>query len=899
MVTRPALPAPEQNLQHGLIEDLYTLLGVVTRGWRYIAVSVLICLTLASIYLAKAKRIYQASTRILILQNGGRPINVVSNDQVRSLEGSEDIIPTHMSLIKSPLVIQKAIQQLDMREVPSLAGEPNPMYKVIENTRIGRPDRQAKIITVDYYAASPAEAVTVLTAINESYQRFLESTYQKSNQDVISLIKKAQDELKLELDELNKQYYEFRQKNPVLTADEKGQPFILRRLDQWDQATNNAKLTTIRLKAHLDLAQRLAASGTDLKTFSQALGLTDTTGNVGMIASLSGQSAGSIDQLRHQLETVELQRRTQQGVVDKLRTKFGDTRKLQSVTDDMIWGVFISDAAVSDLVRKRSSLENNLAMSRRVTRNPRDPSILHSEEQLDKVKKQIGLLWEQRQPLLKKQLEREMSDERDLAFQKAETELVTLEAQEKSLRETLDEIEQGRVGELRQRERKMAAERPETDPELKKLRDQIALAEKHSDDNKSTPAQGEVQSMISSIEESLRSMEATIAEYDKRFEEDLAAAKKTELERLTEQSLRGNLARKEALYNSVVEQLKQAHFVSDFSSISAQTIDPPTALMFPVFPSIRTTLGIACLAGLVLGTVFAAIADRLDQRVHTISEVRRLLDYTVLGVIPRLSHEQSKAMGEIELISFSNSRSLLAESYRSIRTNIEFIRRNESVQVMLVTSPHSGDGKTTTASNLAISLAQAGRRVLLIDADLRRPSQHLLYGLSTDKGLVHVLKGLLPINTVIQNTSVENLDLIAAGPTVDNPSELLASTALVDFVEQVRKLYEVVIFDSSPLLAVTDPSIISSLVDGIVLVLRPRGIRRNEGERIAEMLRVVRTPVLGIVFNGLQREDEGFGYGYGYGYGNGYGYGYGYGGYRDAKQLNAGLSTETNPTNGI
>jgi capsular exopolysaccharide synthesis family protein len=245
----------------------------------------------------------------------------------------------------------------------------------------------------------------------------------------------------------------------------------------------------------------------------------------------------------------------------------------------------------------------------------------------------------------------------------------------------------------------------------------------------------------------------------------------------------------------------------------------------------------------------------------------------VLGLIPLLPAEEAAAGGEIGLICHTRPRSTLSESYRAVRTGLEFCRRSRPAQVLLVTSPHSGDGKSTSASNLAITLALAGRRVLLVDGDLRKPSQHQIQNCGRERGLAHVLKGLLPVSRAVHRTAVEGLDLLAAGPEVPNPAELFASRRLGDFLEEVRQLYDSVIIDSSPLLAVTDPCVIGSACDGIVLVVRATTLRRHEAERAKELLDALGVPVLGTVVNGITREQVGYGYGQAYGYGYGYGYG--------------------------
>jgi capsular exopolysaccharide synthesis family protein len=182
----------------------------------------------------------------------------------------------------------------------------------------------------------------------------------------------------------------------------------------------------------------------------------------------------------------------------------------------------------------------------------------------------------------------------------------------------------------------------------------------------------------------------------------------------------------------------------------------------------------------------------------------------------------------------------------------------------LVTSPHPGDGKSATASNLAISLAQAGRKVLLIDGDLRKPSQCHIHDVPRDPGFTHVLRGLCPAERVIQKTTVPGLDLITTGRQVPNPAEVLASPRLKSFLDEMRQEYDIVIVDSSPLLAVTDPSILSTAVDGIMLVVQLQDLKHYEAERVVEILSAVVAPTIGLVVNRLASEDLGT-------YGNGYG----------------------------
>jgi capsular exopolysaccharide synthesis family protein len=399
----------------------------------------------------------------------------------------------------------------------------------------------------------------------------------------------------------------------------------------------------------------------------------------------------------------------------------------------------------------------------------------------------------------------------------------------------------------------------------KELNEQISRIRDRARQSRLGLEQGELHDLLASIERSYQSVGVLEAELAQRFEADREQAKAIEMDLIRESNLHNELERQRNLFNTVVDQLKQAQFASDFTSINSEVIEPVTALRRPVAPKVSLVLGVALIAGLMGGVAAAVAADRLDHRIRSFAELRRLLDYAVLGQVQQIRDDQVAAVGEFGLVVHAMGRSPWAEAYRAVRTNVEFVRRNRRVEVILVTSPYSGDGKSATASNLAISMAQAGRRVLLIDADLRKPSQQKIHGLSKEHGLSSILTGAVAASRVVQRTAVEGLDLIATGPEPPNPAELLASPRFAQVLDEIRPLYDLVIIDSSPILAVTDPAIIGAVVDGVVLVVRPARLKVHDAERTSELLETLGTPVLGTIINGVGRERGGYGSYSGYG----------------------------------
>jgi len=729
-----AEPAPSPLPARGsreldLLGEIRQTIGVLRGGWRLIGISVLICLIISIIYLAGTKRIYQATVRLLVLQQGGRPLNVANTDPNRLMEGTEDYVPTHSLIISSPLVVQRAIHKVGLENLPSLLDakkrDLDPVEEAINHLKVTRPDRLAKVLLVEYRAGDRDEAVRTIEAIIDSYNQFLEQTFQKNSSTAIMLLSKARDDLDKELGGLEAKYLELRRKTPALITGEEGRSSLLtNRLANWDREASVAMVKAIQLKGQLELARKLAREGTELWAIAHAI--------------------------------------TQLG---------GDT---SSLTTALTSGTAQSGAA--EYIRQLTQQQQHLAEQF----GPQYAKVRELQVQIDRIR--------------------------------------------------------GRV--------RGAMSRLEGD---------------------------EVRDLLNAIDQSLQSVQAMRSELGKQFDQDQEKAKHFEEDLLAEANLRAKLERQRALFSTVVDQLKQAQFVSDYSSITAHVIEPAQTPLRPVWPRVSLTLALALVVGCAVGMGVVVVSDRLDQRVRSLDELRQLTDLVVLGQVALLPEDQSAAMGPVGLISYAKPRSYWAEAYRAIRTNIDFLRRNQRLQVLQVTSFHAGDGKTTSASNLAISFALAGRRVLMIDTDLRRPSLHKVHGLPCERGLSQLLKDLLPLHQGVQRSKIENLEVITTGPEVSNPAELLSGPRLAELLDEARQAYDVIVIDSPPLLAVADPAIVGAVVDGVILVAQPKTLQRRDVEHALELLRSLGTSLLGMLINRVGREDRGYGYGYGqYGY-SGYG----------------------------
>lgn len=233
----------------------------------------------------------------------------------------------------------------------------------------------------------------------------------------------------------------------------------------------------------------------------------------------------------------------------------------------------------------------------------------------------------------------------------------------------------------------------------------------------------------------------------------------------------------------------------------------------------------------------------------------------------------------VKLITAIHPKSIISEQFRTIRTNINFMAIDKAIKTLAFTSANVSEGKSTVTDNIAIVFAQSGRRVLLVDADLRRPTLSTSFRIDGRQGLTTVLTSheqSVDLSQIIKPSGIENLDLMPSGPIPPNPAELLGSKRMQAFLKTARENYDLVILDVPPMLEVTDTQVISHNLDAVVLVIRRGGTQKMAARRSVELLKLAHANLLGYVMNDVDGNgDAGYGYGFGYGYGYGYGYGEG------------------------
>ena len=275
----------------------------------------------------------------------------------------------------------------------------------------------------------------------------------------------------------------------------------------------------------------------------------------------------------------------------------------------------------------------------------------------------------------------------------------------------------------------------------------------------------------------------------------------------------------------------------------------------PVTTGGRTNLFLGALLGLILGVGAAFFLEYLDRTVRTSADVETLLSIPVLGIIPRLrklmpESEEDDGRGALPLMVALDPLDPAAEAYRNLRMNLMFMSTDdEPIRTLIFSSPGPNEGKSTTSINFAVMLEQQGQRVLLIDADLRRPALHRAMDVLREPGLTNLLIGDAEVREAIRPNVLPNLDLLPSGPFPPNPSELLNSKTMQRLLEEFEGKYSHVILDTPPILAVTDSAILGAHTDGVVLVMRSGETEQRAAERAVDKLRRVGVRVFGAVLN--------------------------------------------------
>jgi len=348
-----------------------------------------------------------------------------------------------------------------------------------------------------------------------------------------------------------------------------------------------------------------------------------------------------------------------------------------------------------------------------------------------------------------------------------------------------------------------------------------------------------------------------------------------ELEKLPGQGL--ELARLERqvsvdqnIYALLTEKLEETKISEAGQKETVRVVDNAIEPEEPISPKKRLNLLLGALIGLGLGIGLTFLLEFFDDSIKN-PEILERMGFPILGIIPEISSREAISRrfstnggGEREtvedetvasrLVTHLDPKSPVSEAYRTLRTNIQFQKLKNKESTLMVTSSAPKEGKSTTIANLAITMAQMGSKTLLVDTDLRRPVIHSVFNLGKDRGITNFLLGKMSFSEIVKPTMVDNLSVVTSGPLPPNPSELLASEEMDEFIEQARSHFDVVLFDSPPVIAVTDAAILSTKVDGLILVVKAHQTQKTAIARAKNLLDNVKAHVVGCLLNSVNVE---------------------------------------------
>jgi len=324
-------------------------------------------------------------------------------------------------------------------------------------------------------------------------------------------------------------------------------------------------------------------------------------------------------------------------------------------------------------------------------------------------------------------------------------------------------------------------------------------------------------------------------------------------------TLQGNLAQYQNSYSSLLKSYEDIRLTEVQAVNSVIVVEPAQAPQYPIRPRTLQNTLLAAVVGCMLAVGVAFLIEYLDDTIKTPDDVKSAINLPTLGAVTRIEGAEV----EDKLVTADSPRSPASEAYRILRTNLQFSAVDKPLRTLMITSASPTEGKSLTAANLGVVMAQTGLSVIIVDTDLRRPTLHRIFQLSREEGLTNALMDGNPTPArYLQSTRVDKLSVLAPGPLPPNPSELLASERMASFIEYLKECADIVIFDSPPCLAVTDAAVLSRQVDGVLLVVDAGASRRELAARAVGDLRKVGCNILGAVLNNLSPRESGYYYYY-------------------------------------
>ncbi len=750
-----APPEKQSNDSDQLDIDL-DVFGIVKRRFPLIMLGIVIGAIVAAIFYLQQTPVYESTLTVLVGQRSSELTSTGKGDAEGSTMVQDGILSTHMELFTSKKIIGQAITDHQLVVLNPSAEGGSPVDRVKSNLTVTKGGaglaKNASILKATFKDGDPENAVKVLTALYDSYKKYIDSQSKNVGEDAAELIAKAQLRNEEELRLADEEYRKFVQSVPAfITSSANGSDSLndihrvrLNKIED-ELATIRSTLAETRSRFTVIKERTAGKRPEDIKD-SEVMALLSEK----EVARIFGLMSVLKDDFQSSTQQLNMVMRT-----ESARTEYQKLLDLQS---------------------KKNILLSSLG--------PNHPSV--------------------------NAIELEIS----------------------SINDTL----------AKQREKL---------PEDEKTK-------------RASPAQMLV-SYFTVLKNEIAELEKREVELLRLSESEAKQSKEVELSFLLGGSLKSNLQRAQNRYDEVFKRLQEINLNSDYAGFSTDLLASPLPASIPVWPT-KTKIGAVGLgAGLILGFVFALLAEFADRTFRSPEDVENSIGANILVHIPKLDVTKlKKKAGESKIAptvsTFHAPRGSESETFRVLRTVLLFQAKKAEQNVFMITSPSPADGKSTTIANLAVSLAQTGKRVLLIDADMRRPTVAKTFGLPQHIGLADILEGEAIFDDCYVPSEQANLFICSEGSATSQPSELLESDRFVELLEAVRTKFDFVLIDTPPLLAVADPAIISSVVDGCLLTMRIEKNNRTLVERACEILRDQDAKLLGVIVNSRKAGRQAYGY---------------------------------------
>ncbi len=736
-------------------DDLMRFLSVFWERKAFVVLGLVIGLVVGTLYYVRAKPVFQASTRVLIIKKTAELLPANGDPRMPIFE---DYVGNQQVLIRSPAVLEALVNDPEFEKLSFSKNKQKAIDQISGNLTVMRgsdKDREgatstylaggsSNVLTFLYRGSNAEDCSAVVNILLRVYKDYLARTFKDYSKDALGLIKKAEDVQEGKLKKLQDEHQKFVEANPMValtrTRNKDDRESVTQQYGIYEDNLTAFNLRKLEILSHLESLKRAEEQHQKRPV---------------LISIINRFEKSPVEQARGQVNVADLDNILTQLIIKKadLLTRFGpDHQDMQTVMNNI--------DEVKKLIAKRNEGWNN---------GPGNNDLIETHK------------------------------------------------------ETL----------------------------LQEIQD----------------------------------IDAKLANLVEMMKKEQGALKENLSKRLILARMEADIKDADSFRQTIVDQLAKLDMTKESGGYEAAVLNHPSAA-FQVEPKAYMTFSLAGVAGILLGLGLAYLSDMTDRSFRTPIDISRSLKLAVVGHVPvmtgKIPADQQGTKLSPFLCTHFRPKSRDAEAFREIRTALYFNTRNTNCRKIQITSAASGDGKSTMASNIAISIAQSGKRVLLVDCDLRRPRIHTIFGMGNEIGFSTVLTDNADPSEVTYAEVTPGLSVIPAGPSLPNPAEVLTSARFNECANMLAEKYDFVLFDTPPLLAVTDPAVIAPRMDGVFLVVRLGKRERNMAERSAEILRTLEANVIGVVVNAIGQDGMGYGR-YGRYYYGRYSYYYGSGGYRYGK----------------